>query len=62
MTEQDAFATSTTGLQEVSSQPDVRLHDGDSQNLGMAHCHIADHAESGMMFNFNVARTLEPVR
>jgi len=30
--------------------------------LWMAHCHIAEHAESGMMFSFNVARTPEPVR
>jgi hypothetical protein len=22
----------------------------------MAHCHIAEHAESGMMFSFDVAR------
>ncbi|HSP53409.1 MAG TPA: multicopper oxidase family protein [Cryobacterium sp.] len=26
----------------------------------MAHCHIAEHAESGMMFSFNVARKPEP--
>ena len=30
--------------------------------LWMAHCHIAEHAESGMMFSFNVARTPEPVQ
>jgi FtsP/CotA-like multicopper oxidase with cupredoxin domain len=30
--------------------------------LWMAHCHIAEHAESGMMFSFNVARIPEPVR
>ena len=30
--------------------------------LWMAHCHIAEHAESGMMFSFNVARTPGPVR
>ena len=30
--------------------------------LWMAHCHIAEHAESGMMFSFNVARTPAPVR
>jgi FtsP/CotA-like multicopper oxidase with cupredoxin domain len=23
----------------------------------MAHCHIAEHLQSGMMFSFNVART-----
>jgi FtsP/CotA-like multicopper oxidase with cupredoxin domain len=25
----------------------------------MAHCHIAEHMQSGMMFSFNVARTAE---
>jgi len=25
--------------------------------LWMAHCHIAEHTESGMMFSFEVART-----
>jgi FtsP/CotA-like multicopper oxidase with cupredoxin domain len=30
--------------------------------LWMAHCHIAEHTESGMMFSFNVARIPEPVR
>jgi len=30
--------------------------------LWMAHCHIAEHAESGMMFSFNVARRPESVR
>ncbi|MGO4691218.1 multicopper oxidase domain-containing protein [Glaciibacter sp. 2TAF33] len=30
--------------------------------LWMAHCHIAEHAESGMMFSFNVARTPEPIQ
>jgi FtsP/CotA-like multicopper oxidase with cupredoxin domain len=24
----------------------------------MAHCHIAEHMQSGMMFSFNVARDL----
>jgi FtsP/CotA-like multicopper oxidase with cupredoxin domain len=24
--------------------------------LWMAHCHIAEHMQSGMMFSFNVAR------
>jgi FtsP/CotA-like multicopper oxidase with cupredoxin domain len=30
--------------------------------LWMAHCHIAEHTESGMMFSFTVARRAEPVR
>jgi FtsP/CotA-like multicopper oxidase with cupredoxin domain len=28
----------------------------------MAHCHIAEHTESGMMFSFTVARRPELVR
>ena len=28
----------------------------------MAHCHIAEHAESGMMFSFTVTGTPAPVR
>jgi FtsP/CotA-like multicopper oxidase with cupredoxin domain len=27
----------------------------------MAHCHIAEHTESGMMFSFTVARHRDPV-
>ncbi|MFL6114433.1 MAG: multicopper oxidase domain-containing protein [Catenulispora sp.] len=30
--------------------------------MWMAHCHIAEHTESGMMFSFNVARSPEQVR
>ena len=30
--------------------------------LWMAHCHIAEHNQSGMMFSFNVARRPEPAR
>ena len=26
----------------------------------MAHCHIAEHNQTGMMFSFNVARSAEP--
>jgi FtsP/CotA-like multicopper oxidase with cupredoxin domain len=33
------------------------LLDVSNPGLWMAHCHIAEHAESGMMFSFNVART-----
>ena len=32
------------------------LLDVSNPGLWMAHCHIAEHAESGMMFSFNVAR------
>jgi FtsP/CotA-like multicopper oxidase with cupredoxin domain len=44
------------GLRLESAIP--RRHPG----LWMAHCHIAEHAESGMMFSFNVARNPEPAR
>jgi FtsP/CotA-like multicopper oxidase with cupredoxin domain len=38
------------------------LLDVSNPGLWMAHCHIAEHTESGMMFSFTVARALEPVR
>jgi FtsP/CotA-like multicopper oxidase with cupredoxin domain len=36
------------------------LFDVSNPGLWMAHCHIAEHMQSGMMFSFNVART-QPV-
>jgi FtsP/CotA-like multicopper oxidase with cupredoxin domain len=33
------------------------LLDVSNPGLWMAHCHIAEHAQSGMMFSFNVSRT-----
>jgi FtsP/CotA-like multicopper oxidase with cupredoxin domain len=38
------------------------LLDVSNPGLWMAHCHIAEHTESGMMFSFSVARRPEPVR
>lgn len=38
------------------------LLDVSNPGLWMAHCHIAEHTESGMMFSFNVSRRPEPVR
>jgi FtsP/CotA-like multicopper oxidase with cupredoxin domain len=38
------------------------LLDVSNPGLWMAHCHIAERAESGMMFSFNVTRTPAPVR
>ncbi len=35
------------------------LLDVSNPGLWMAHCHIAEHIQSGMMFSFNVARTPE---
>jgi FtsP/CotA-like multicopper oxidase with cupredoxin domain len=38
------------------------LFDVTNPGLWMAHCHIAEHMQSGMMFSFNVARTPEAAR
>ena len=35
------------------------LFDVSNPGLWMAHCHIAEHMQSGMMFSFNVARDPE---
>jgi FtsP/CotA-like multicopper oxidase with cupredoxin domain len=37
------------------------LLDVSNPGLWMAHCHIAEHTESGMMFSFTVARRPDPV-
>jgi FtsP/CotA-like multicopper oxidase with cupredoxin domain len=42
-----------TVLVRMGETVDILL-DVSSPGLWMAHCHIAEHAESGMMFNFNV--------
>jgi FtsP/CotA-like multicopper oxidase with cupredoxin domain len=38
------------------------LLDVSNPGLWMAHCHIAEHIQSGMMFSFNVARQPEGIR
>jgi len=38
------------------------LLDVSNPGLWMAHCHIAEHNQSGMMFSFNVARAAEPTQ
>jgi FtsP/CotA-like multicopper oxidase with cupredoxin domain len=38
------------------------LFDVSNPGLWMAHCHIAEHMQSGMMFSFNVAREREAAR
>jgi FtsP/CotA-like multicopper oxidase with cupredoxin domain len=38
------------------------LFDVTNPGLWMAHCHIAEHMQSGMMFSFNVARAEKPAR
>ena len=40
---------------------DISL-DVTNPGLWMAHCHIAEHTESGMMFSFEVSGPLAPVR
>ena len=45
-----------------AGETDDILVDVSNPGLWMAHCHIAEHTESGMMFSFNVARKPEPVR
>jgi FtsP/CotA-like multicopper oxidase with cupredoxin domain len=50
-----------TVLVRAGQTVDILL-DVTNPGLWMAHCHIAEHTESGMMFSFNVARRPEPVR
>jgi FtsP/CotA-like multicopper oxidase with cupredoxin domain len=50
-----------TVLLRAGQTVDILL-DVSNPGLWMAHCHIAEHTESGMMFSFNVARRPEPVR
>jgi FtsP/CotA-like multicopper oxidase with cupredoxin domain len=50
-----------TVLLAAGATVDILL-DVSNPGLWMAHCHIAEHTESGMMFSFNVARRPEPVR
>jgi FtsP/CotA-like multicopper oxidase with cupredoxin domain len=50
-----------TVLLRAGQTIDVLL-DVSNAGLWMTHCHIAEHAESGMMFSFNVTRRPEPVR
>jgi FtsP/CotA-like multicopper oxidase with cupredoxin domain len=47
-----------TVLVRAGQTVDILL-DVSNPGLWMAHCHIAEHAQSGMMFSFNVAR-LDP--
>jgi FtsP/CotA-like multicopper oxidase with cupredoxin domain len=50
-----------TVLLRAGETVDILL-DVSNPGLWMAHCHIAEHTESGMMFSFTVARTPESVR
>jgi FtsP/CotA-like multicopper oxidase with cupredoxin domain len=49
-----------TVLVRAGETTDILL-DVSNPGLWMAHCHIAEHTESGMMFSFTVARRLEPI-
>ena len=50
-----------TVLVRAGQTVDILL-DVTNPGLWMAHCHIAEHTESGMMFSFDVARRPEPAR
>jgi FtsP/CotA-like multicopper oxidase with cupredoxin domain len=50
-----------TVLLRAGETVDILL-DVSNPGLWMAHCHIAEHNQSGMMFSFNVARDQEPAR
>jgi len=50
-----------TVLLRAGQTVDILL-DVSNPGLWMAHCHIAEHTESGMMFSFNVARSPESAR
>ena len=50
-----------TVLLRAGETVDILL-DVSNPGLWMAHCHIAEHNQSGMMFSFNVARDREPTR
>jgi FtsP/CotA-like multicopper oxidase with cupredoxin domain len=50
-----------TVLLRAGQTVDILL-DVSNPGLWMAHCHIAEHTESGMMFSFTVVRRPEPVR
>jgi FtsP/CotA-like multicopper oxidase with cupredoxin domain len=49
-----------TVLLRAGETVDILL-DVSNPGLWMAHCHIAEHTESGMMFSFTVGRTSAPV-
>jgi FtsP/CotA-like multicopper oxidase with cupredoxin domain len=50
-----------TVLLRAGETVDILL-DVSNPGLWMAHCHIAEHNQSGMMFSFNVARDRKPAR
>jgi FtsP/CotA-like multicopper oxidase with cupredoxin domain len=55
---EDNLVWKDTVLLRAGETVDILL-DVSNPGLWMAHCHIAEHTESGMMFSFNVARLPE---
>lgn len=55
---EENFVWKDTVLLRAGEVVDILL-DVSNPGLWMAHCHIAEHSESGMMFSFNVARQPE---
>ena len=45
------------GAGAVGDRVKLRLFDVSNPGLWIAHCHLAEHLQSGMMFSFNVAHT-----
>jgi FtsP/CotA-like multicopper oxidase with cupredoxin domain len=58
---EDNLVWKDTVLLRAGETVDILL-DVSNPGLWMAHCHIAEHNQSGMMFSFNVARDREPAR
>ena len=58
----DDFEVGTADATYQARQVVDILFDVSNPGLWMAHCHIAEHMQSGMMFSFNVARDQAAVR
>ncbi len=58
---EDNLVWKDTVLLRAGETVDILL-DVSNPGLWMAHCHIAEHNQSGMMFSFNVARRPEPAQ
>ena len=58
----EQFLGATSGFLANTTDPCNNLFDVTNPGLWMAHCHIAEHMQSGMMFSFNVTRDPEGSR
>jgi len=56
---EENFVWKDTVLLRAGQTIDILL-DVTNPGLWMAHCHIAEHTESGMMFSFDVAPATDP--